>query len=108
MPLSVKEIFSKHKLPVDEKVQWGQTVKSTSEGIYIVAIASNEDELACIDDAPLCEQAISNWIMFVRHNGSNILVKLIKVLLLLIVILPVMQKSWRNLMPLSYGKETSS
>ena len=44
MPLSVKEIFSKHNLLVDEKVQWGQTVNSTSEGIYVVAIASNEDD----------------------------------------------------------------
>ena len=74
MPLTVKEIFSKHNLLVDEKVQWGQTVSSTSEGIYLVAIANNENELTCFDDAPLCEQAISNWIKLVKNYGSKIMV----------------------------------
>ncbi len=74
MPTTVKEIIERHNLSITEKVQWGQTVNSTSEGIYVVAIASNEEELTCIDDAPLCEQEISNWIKLVNNNGLNIMV----------------------------------
>ena len=55
----------------NEKVQWNQTIESTSEGIYFVAIAISEDELACIDNAPLCKKAISNWINLVNNFSKH-------------------------------------
>ncbi len=74
MPTTVKDIFERHNLSITEKVHWGQNVGSTSEGIYVVAIANNENELSCFENAPLCETSITNWIAFVKTNGSCIMV----------------------------------
>lgn len=64
MPTSVRKLFSSVSLSINGQVRWGQPIKDTYAGVYVVAVTSNPDDEKNIygSNPPIDLNILKTWI----------------------------------------------
>jgi hypothetical protein len=62
MPTCVSDLLSNVGLEVMGQVKWGEKIGRNQEGIYIVAITHDPNKIVCLEDSPISNQKVNEWI----------------------------------------------
>lgn len=65
MPTQIKKIFEGFNKEISGHVQWGGRVDCDKPGVYVVAISNSADKQIYLQNAPISEQIIQQWIDYV-------------------------------------------
>lgn len=72
MPTKISQLFNENGLTCQGQVGWGQSIDSSSNGFYVLALTDNMDELVSMPYPDFNDAEIQGWINRIKSLGKHI------------------------------------
>ncbi len=65
MPTSVEQIFKANGKEIMGQVTWGEPINCNLPGVYVIAITDNATQIVGLDEAPISNTKVNEWVSYV-------------------------------------------